>query len=207
MGQRVLRQEDRPVSASERASGLRAPKNARRRNLDGAAAVIAALVGLLALCVSGYTAWLQRQQVRAQVWPYLILQNYDNEHSLSVVNKGVGPAVVRTARVRVDGKAQSDWDHVLDTLGVERPPHAYSLSTINSNVLSPGEHTAIISFGDERVYKSFRTAAATRMQTDLCYCSTLDECWAYSDNIFGNAPAVVPLAQCPAIPKDEAFRD
>ncbi len=32
-------------------------------------AVIATLVGFLALCVSGYTAYMQRQQVRAAVWP------------------------------------------------------------------------------------------------------------------------------------------
>jgi hypothetical protein len=31
--------------------------------------VIAAGIGLLALLVAGYTAYLQRQQVRAQVWP------------------------------------------------------------------------------------------------------------------------------------------
>ncbi len=43
----------------------------RRRDGSGLAAVIAAFVGLLALCVSGYTAYLQRQQVRAQVWPYI----------------------------------------------------------------------------------------------------------------------------------------
>jgi len=32
-------------------------------------AVIATLMGFLALCVSGYTAYMQRQQVRAAVWP------------------------------------------------------------------------------------------------------------------------------------------
>src|SRR6266487_4952730 len=34
-------------------------------------AVIATLVGLCALCVSAYTAYVQRQQVRAAVWPIL----------------------------------------------------------------------------------------------------------------------------------------
>ncbi|MGH8155426.1 MAG: hypothetical protein ACREP0_09375 [Rhodanobacteraceae bacterium] len=38
---------------------------------DAMAAIIASLVGLLALIVAGYTAYIQRQQVRAQVWPYL----------------------------------------------------------------------------------------------------------------------------------------
>ncbi len=31
-------------------------------------AIVATLVGFLALCVSGYTAYMQRQQVRAIVW-------------------------------------------------------------------------------------------------------------------------------------------
>jgi len=33
--------------------------------------VIATIVGFLALCVSGYTAYMQRQQVRAATWPIL----------------------------------------------------------------------------------------------------------------------------------------
>jgi hypothetical protein len=37
-------------------------------------AVIATLVGFCVLCVSGYTAWVQRQQVRAAVWPILEYQ-------------------------------------------------------------------------------------------------------------------------------------
>lgn len=37
-------------------------------------AVIATFVGFLALCVSAYTAYMQRQQVRAAVWPILEFQ-------------------------------------------------------------------------------------------------------------------------------------
>ena len=149
---------------------------------------------------------MQRQQVRAQVWPYLIVANYDDERSLTVLNKGVGPAIVRGAIVRVDGKSQPDWHHVLDALGIARP-RAFALSTINSNVLSAGERTAIVSFEDENVYRAFRTAAAERMRMELCYCSTLGECWDYTDSIFGNAPAVAPLAQCAAVAEADAFRD
>ncbi len=177
-----------------------------RRPWDAVAAIVAALIGFLALMVSGYTAYVQRQQVRAQVWPYLILTNYDDQRSLSVFNKGVGPAIMRTARVRVDGKPQKDWDGVLDALGIAKPRH-YALSTIHTNVLSPGEHTAIISFEDENVYKAFRNSALGRMKTDLCYCSTLGECWAYSDSIFGNAPVLKPLSECAEIPEAESFKD
>lgn len=33
--------------------------------------VIATFIALLAVCVGGYTAYMQRQQVRAAVWPIL----------------------------------------------------------------------------------------------------------------------------------------
>jgi hypothetical protein len=90
----------------------------RRREWDGVAAVIAALVGLLALCVSGYTAWLQREQVRAQVWPYLETGISGSKHELILVNKGVGPALIRSVKVYVDGKPQHDWDAVYASLGL-----------------------------------------------------------------------------------------
>lgn len=196
---------------AKRTSELNAPTDNERTatsplRWDAFAAIVAALIGFLALVVSGYTAFIQRQQVRAQVWPYLILTNYDTERSLNVFNKGVGPAIVRTTRVRVDGKAQPDWNHVLDALGIPKP-RKYYLSTIHVAVLSPGDHMAIISFDDESVYRAFRDAALARMRTDLCYCSTLGDCWAYSDSIFGNAPKIDPVSECPAVPQGETFDD
>jgi len=82
------------------------------------AAVIAALVGLLALCVSGYTAWLQQQQVRAQVWPYIETGISTSKHDLTLVNKGVGPALIRSVQIYVDGKPQRNWDAVYAALGL-----------------------------------------------------------------------------------------
>src|SRR5690348_18440803 len=99
---------------------------ARRREIrwDAMAAIIASLVGFLALLVAGYTAYIERyiadiqtKQVQAQVWPWLVAGNNDNERSIEVLNKGVGPAIVRSAQVFVDGKPQPDWQHVLKALG------------------------------------------------------------------------------------------
>ncbi|MGH8172360.1 MAG: hypothetical protein ACREPX_04390 [Rhodanobacteraceae bacterium] len=152
----------------------------RRRSWDAWAAIVASLIGLLALGVSGYTAYVQRQQVRAQVWPWLVAGNEDNDHSVAVYNKGVGPAIVRSVQIFVDGRPQTDWDTVLDALGIGRP-HEYEQATINPNVLSPGEHVTMIRFSDDAVWKTFRKTAVERMAMDICFCSTLDECWMYSD--------------------------
>ena len=119
----------------------------RRREWDGVAAVIAALVGLLALCVSGYTAYVQRQQVRAQVWPYLETGLSPSKQELTLVNKGVGPALIRSVQIFVDDKPLHDWDAVYAALGLkyaQRPPY----STINGVVISAGERIDQVVFKD-----------------------------------------------------------
>jgi hypothetical protein len=81
-----------------------------RRSASRYDVVIATVVGLLALCVSGYTAYMQRQQVRAQVWPILEF-NSSNAPDIhfSLSNKGVGPALIRNVIVRVDEQPTKNW--------------------------------------------------------------------------------------------------
>ena len=194
----------------ESASALADKRPRREIRYDAAAAVIAALVGMLALLVAGYTAYIQRQQVRAQVWPWLVAGNNDNERSIEVLNKGVGPAVVRSAQVLVDGEPQPDWQHVLKALGTM--PRTYSQSTLNPNVLTPGEKVPAIQFADDDDYKRFKAAAVTRLTlVNICYCSTLDECWMYSDRhavgYKSLAQLVKPVDRCPELPDNVIFNN
>ena len=57
---------------------------------------MATFIGVLALIVSAYTAYMQRQQVRAQVLPILQFGT-SNAPQLDVEldNKGVGPALIK----------------------------------------------------------------------------------------------------------------
>jgi hypothetical protein len=162
---------------------------------DRVTAIAAIAIGMVAVSVAAYTAVIQREQVRAQVWPYLLLSNNDFDHTLNVYNKGVGPAIVRGTRVLVDGKPQKDWTAVLDALDVPKP-RSVVISTIHENVLSPGERVAIVSLPDADTYRAFRAAASRRVKVQLCYCSTLGECQLYTDGIFGNTPDVRSATQC-----------
>ena len=184
-------------------------KPERPRNWDALAAVLAAGIGFLALVVSGYTAYIQRQQVRAQVWPYLIAGNDDGNQSVFVYNKGVGPAIVKSAQVFIDGKPQPDWAHALAALGL--PSQGYVQSTLNPNVVSPGEQVRIIHVPDEGRWRAFREAAVGRMTLDVCFCSTLDDCWMYSDRHLVGYKAigqlVHPLDRCPRIPDADVFNN
>jgi hypothetical protein len=183
----------------------------RRRDWDGVAAVVASLIGFLALVVSGYTAYVQRQQVRAQVWPWLVVGNNDLDQSVTVYNKGVGPAIVRGAQVFVDDKPQTDWDHAFDALGVPIPPHSYYQSTINPNVLSAGEQEQLIRFSDEDAWKRFRAAALDHMAMNICFCSTLGECWIYSDRhpvgFKATTQLINPIGECPRLDDAVTFKN
>jgi len=189
-----------------------------RRNWDALAAIIASFIGFLALLVAGYTAYIQRytadiqaEQVRAQVWPSLIAGNDDDQLGIMLYNKGVGPAIVRSAQIWVDGKPQPDWRHVLDALGLQHH-FTYSQATINPTVMSPGDTVPAIKFADKEVYQRFRAAALRQHMTiAICYCSTLGECWRYRDeHLVGYKEGVVqttPLAHCPRLPPAEVFNN
>lgn len=182
---------------------------ARERNWDGVAAVVAAVIGLLALLVSGYTAYVERQQVhaqlqqvRAQVWPYLEIGVSDNDHSLGVFNKGMGPAIIRSVQIQVDGKPQADWRHVLAALAIQL--HHYTQSTISDNVLSPGEVLKMIIVPDDSKWHQFRSVYA-RLTFDMCFCSTLGDCWRLQKR--GVGPPHRSAGPCPAVPAADIFRD
>ena len=76
-------------------------------------AVIATLVGLCALGVSAYTAYVQRQQVRAAVWPILEFDSSNAPIHFTLANKAVGPAIIRHVIVKVDGQLVRNWKEAL----------------------------------------------------------------------------------------------
>ena len=177
------------------------PEAAPRRDWNAAAAVIAALIGLLALVVSGYTAMLQRQQVRAEVWPYLQTGISPSQRTLSLENKGVGPAMIRGVEVRVDGRVQRDWRAVFVALGL--PDLANTpYSTINGVVLAPGDKVQQLAFRDAddfvRFYREY-----PRIQMRLCYCSALEECWRYDETRPDRGREREMLDRCPPAGPDE----
>lgn len=158
------------------------PVPPRRRDWAAYSAVIATLVGLLALGVSAYTAMLQQQQVRAQVWPRLQLMTSGSMQEMLVLNKGVGPAVVRSVRLSVGGVVQRDWKMLEQTLGIT--PAEYVQSTVNGTVISGGERYVMANFPDKPVWDRIRPQLQ-RLDRRVCYCSTLEECWVVATGAGG----------------------
>jgi hypothetical protein len=177
-------------------------------------AFVATFIGVLALCVSAYTAYVQRQQVRAQVWP-ILKYSTSNEPGLrlSLANKGVGPALIRHVVVSVDGEPLTAWRDVLRKL-LGPQPHHYSQSTMSGDVLAPGEGMDILeprdaagaplkpsgSGSEGALFDSGRG----RIGVEICYCSTLGDCWTLRAG--GDEPdSTVDTRRCPS-PSARTFR-
>jgi hypothetical protein len=169
-------------------------------------AVIATLVGVSALFVSAYTAHVQRQQVRAAVWPILEYST-SNEPMicLTLDNKGVGPAIIRNVKVTVDGQPVRNWPEVLQKL--EGPGHhKLSESNMGGHVLSAAESMKILVPHDDDNGPltgdkpgPLRTAmdeGRRRIGVEICYCSTLGECWTLRGGP-NNDNATVETSTCP----------
>ena len=150
-------------------------------------AIIATLVGFCALCVSGYTAYMQRQQVRAAVWPILEFDTSNGpDIHFTLSNKGVGPAIVRHVIVRVDGKPVKNWNEALEKL-LGPGKHHYYESDMGSHVLAAGESLTIftphdpddnpIAFNRSNPLWLKMNEGRLRIAVEICYSSTLGECW------------------------------
>jgi hypothetical protein len=77
---------------------------------------------------------------------------------------------------------------------------------VSDNVLSAGEQIAMITIPDAEMYRRFRDASRARLGMEICFCSTLGDCWTYSDRVPGQRFRVRP-SSCPALPTDTLFRD
>ena len=170
---------------------------------DALAAIIASLVGLLALVIAGYTAYIERQQVRAQVWPYLQAGYSGSFYRYIWINRGVGPAVVKSVQVLADGKPQQNWKTVQHALRIR--PFQYHQSGLSGTVVSPGQTLQWLQFEEKDEYENFRRAAdRANLETKVCYCSTLGDCWM---NEKTKKDPRVSVEQCPALPESQRFDD
>ncbi len=220
---RANRVKDSPVDApTVRETSRRTPRG------EIVAIVASGLAGLLSLAVSTYNVYLQRAQVRAAVWPHLEWSYNDTEGGFewNVENSGTGPAKIADVRLTLldaplpgappDAPVSSTpfmtWKELLESLAKKDPALPDRVRRVHSmlagRVLPPGGVIHAIVFhavgradagGDDTRLPDELTDPLRRVSAEICYCSTLDDCW-----IGGSVPSH-PVASCPT--SDRSFRD
>jgi hypothetical protein len=175
---------------------------------DALAAIIASFVGLLALIVAGYTAHIQRQQVRAQVWPYLEIRTFNGlgYYKLVAFNKGVGPLVVQSVQVLAAGKPVPDWETLDRLLGFE-PKGGVVGASLNKTVLAPGGQIPWLIFQNAADVDAFAADwARSHVVARVCYSSTLGDSWL-TVFVAGETSTTRAVPDCPILPVSAQFSD
>ena len=162
------------------------PEQTERRRASRYDAVIATFVGLCALRVSAYTAHVQRQQVRAAVWPILEFDSSNARIHFTLANKGVGPAIIRHVVVKVDGQPVRNWKEALGRI-LGPGEHLGSESDMSGRVFAAGESMTVftprdpennpVNFDKSNPLWVKLNKDRLRVTVEICYCSTLGECW------------------------------
>jgi hypothetical protein len=175
-------------------------------------AVCALFISTLATAASWWqtqATWQQTriidEQLSAQVWPYLgfsegIVKADTDEFTIE--NDGLGPAVVRSVAVLVEGRERTSFVDMLHAvLGpniVRRKAHGESIG-LSENAATPG---FVLRPGDSQKMLTFRSKtfakqlilAYRRINIRTCYCAIVPgRCW--QTNTAGNSDPQ-PIAAC-----------
>ena len=162
----------------------------------------ALIVSVVALALGIYEANLERAHQRASVWPRLELnRNYDDISSkltYTIANNGLGPAIIKSSTLSVNGKVVDNWDEVLFSLYCKR--YQRSTRKIGNSVLPPTTTLTMLQTRDPDLfalgYRQF-SEKDVQLSIAICYCSVFDECWLTDRN---NNPTKVEA--CSTIPSN-----
>lgn len=184
------------------------PRLLRLLPLVAAANAVLAVPALIISVGVAYFAFVQaeatdKMQV-ASVWPRVtyVTSNQDEDGTrritLSLINKGVGPAVIRGMELRYRGKAYTGFRELLDACCAQPGDmSAIGIGSINGEVLRPGEEMMFALLEpegtDAETYDRFNIERR-ELQIGVCYCSVFDDCWV--EDWKRSEPR--PVAQCPA---------
>ena len=148
--------------------------------------VIATLIGCVAVCVAGYTAYMQRQQVRAAVWPILEFDSGNGPIHFTLANKGVGPAIIKHVILKVDDQPVKNWAEVLEKI-LGPGYHPGEESDMSGRVFGAGESMNVftphdeahnpVAFDKSNPLWVKMNKERFRVTVEICYSSTLGECW------------------------------
>lgn len=143
-------------------------------------------------------------QREAAVWPYV--QAYPGRSSsdplfdISLVNAGVGPAVIRYFAVRVDNKPVRSWRQFLaavsDDERVQQAAFGEGVVQGSGFVLTPNTPVSAFRTRVPEAVNALAAPAWSRIDVSFCYCSVFDRCWLSSWAVSKHDDPK-PVASCP----------
>jgi hypothetical protein len=169
-------------------------------------AVAALIVSVSAVAVGLYEASLQRAHDRAEVWPHVEVGTFTTPTDATVYleNTGVGPAVVNSIVVTVDGKPRRNWEDVVTALFGDEAPARFGHETVLDHSLRAGDKVVVLDFSTASIPEFWDHIR--RVGITVCYASVFGDHWELdAPRLGGGKLKWTPVARCDAQPAASAF--
>lgn len=169
-------------------------------------ALAALVVSLSAVAVGIYEASLQRAHDRAEVWPHVEVGTFTTPTDATVYleNTGVGPAVINSIIVTVDGKPRRNWEEVVTALFGDAAPARFGHETVRDHSLRAGDKVVLLDLSTGSVTGFWDQIK--RVGVTVCYASVFGERWELAGPKLGGGKIDwTPVTQCPAQPATSSF--
>ncbi len=166
-------------------------------------AVVGMFTGAVALYAALNEADAVRKQQQASVWPHIRVSDMnfgvpgEERFQLTVSNRGIGPAQIRSVEATIDGAVQTSWYDIVK-MTAEKEQFGISNAPVAGIVLAPNEDITAVSVevpsASKKTVEAFRDLIRSgRANMKVCYCSVFDECWILD----ALASETSPIAACP----------
>ncbi|WDI33034.1 hypothetical protein PUV54_07470 [Hyphococcus flavus] len=169
-------------------------------NFETIGSIAAMVIGATALFVAWDQAQVMRKQQHASVWPLLsddftIDKNEDGYVvELTLANKGVGPALIESAYVTIDGEPASSRPAFMQGVFKNQQPAGSARvngSSIEGSALGAGDAVSVfkVTWPDTEDNRQSFSALANRyvdgegpqVSLAVCFCSVFERCFLSED--------------------------
>jgi hypothetical protein len=141
-------------------------------------ALAAIIVSVMTMVVYIYQANIMREQQHVSVWPYVEwdMEVGSGEFNVTIINKGVGPAIIRTTSLKFDEQSVSSLDYLKKVVGNLDSVASIYYTSVDKRVLSAGEQMILVRAAGDLEGK-IPSDVFQRTSYELCFCNVYGECW------------------------------
>lgn len=170
------------------------PRVRKALNFETVGSLAAIVIGACALFVAWDQAQIMRKQQHASVIPIINIaggfSSSTESHTMTISfqNDGIGPAIVESAHLTINGRDVADWPDLRDQFLPADLESGFNSSLDTAiGVLAAGEKTNAILMTwarNERTDAAFEdlkmkvfSGSGESAVFSVCYCSVFDRCW------------------------------
>ncbi|VAV94467.1 hypothetical protein MNBD_ALPHA05-2498 [hydrothermal vent metagenome] len=165
-------------------------------NFETVGSIMAMVIGVIALFVAWDQAQVMRKQQHASVWPLLAADFFldaDKDSlflELTIANEGVGPAIVESAFLTLNGERVSSGPVLMSRIfpnGAPKGSANFVGSDIENTIIGAGGSTQVFRVAwtqteeNIAVFRELGTRYFTNndmnVSVTVCYCSVFDRCY------------------------------